>query len=235
MIDFLVEHVSYAGIMLALILTGTGLPIPEEVIVIIAGVGASQGALKSAWLAYASCLAGALLGDLVTYGIGHHFGRNVLREHPRVVRFLTPAREAQIEEMIRRHGLKVFFIARFMVGLRSPVYLTAGILRVPFRRFIIADTFCATTVISLFFFLSYRFAPQVEGWWEWIRHAELAFTLAIVAAVIGVVAFFYVRHRRYLANLPPHHPDRLPQANAHEPGSNGSSATDKKNESKSVA
>ena len=178
MVDLFIEHVSYIGIVVALVLTGTGLPIPEEVLIIIAGAASRQGLLNP-WLAFGSCLIGALVGDLATYGIGHHFGKNVIREHPWFARAITPERERQIEEMIRCHGLKVFFLARFLVGLRSPMYLTAGILRVPFRRFLLVDTFCATTVIGLFFSLSYRFASQIQGWWDEIRKAEIALTVTV--------------------------------------------------------
>ena len=215
MLDLFGEHISYAGIVIALILTGVGLPIPEELIVILAGVGASQELLNP-WLAFAACLVGALLGDLATYGIGHHFGHNVLREHPRFAGFLTPERERQIEKMIQEHGLKVFFLARFLVGLRSPMYLTAGILRVPFRRFIVVDTLCATTVIATFYWLSYRFSAQIQGWWQWIRHAEVAFTIAIAVAVVGVVLYFYIRHRRRVARINDRRLERTNKVDSHD-------------------
>ncbi|HEX4150524.1 MAG TPA: hypothetical protein VHY20_16115, partial [Pirellulales bacterium] len=64
--------------------------------------------------------------------------------------------------------------------------------------FLLVDTFCATTVIGLFFALSYRFAPQIQGWWDEIRKAEIALTVTVVVAVVAVVIFFYVRHRRHL-------------------------------------
>lgn len=194
MLDLLTEHVSYLGIIIALVLTGSGMPIPEEVIVIIAGVAAYHGTLNP-WLALTACMVGALLGDCVMYSIGYHFGRNVLQEHPWFARFLTPAREKQIEQMIARHGAKVFLFARFLVGLRSPVFLTAGILRVPLRWFILVDTVCATLVIGTFFGLSYLFAEQIQDWWQWIRQAEITLTVAVVAAVSLTVA--YLLYRRW--------------------------------------
>ena len=81
MTSFFLTHGSYIGIIAVLILTGTGLPIPEEVPVIAAGVLSSHGALDP-WLAFFSCLIGALGGDCVMYWIGRHFGSNVVREHP---------------------------------------------------------------------------------------------------------------------------------------------------------
>ena len=200
MVDFLLNHASYLGIIVVLILTGSGLPLPEEVPVIVAGLASYHGTLNP-WLAFPACLVGALLGDCVMYWIGHHFGKSVLREHPWFARFLTPARERRMERLIAQHGLKVFFLARFLVGIRSPVYLTSGIMRVPFRKFILVDACSATCVIGLFFGLSYTFADKIAEWWRWIRHAEVGLTIGIVAAVIGVLLYFYIRRRRRWARV----------------------------------
>jgi membrane protein DedA with SNARE-associated domain len=194
------EHATYLGIIVVLILTGAGLPVPEEVPIIAAGVAAYYGQMNP-WLALAACFVGALLGDCVMYAIGYHFGHNVLRDHPWCARFLKPEREAHLEEMINQHGWKVFLAARFLVGLRSPVYLTAGILRVPFRRFLLVDLFCAGLVICTFFGLSYLFAERITGWFHSIRNAEVAITVLVVTVVASVVLFFYVRHRRRLARI----------------------------------
>jgi membrane protein DedA with SNARE-associated domain len=195
MTEFLLSHgphLAYLGIALFLMLTGAGLPIPEEVFIIAAGVASSHQALNP-WLAMSACLFGALAGDCVMYWIGYHFGRNVLREHPRWVHVVRPEREAQIEKMIEKHGLKVFFLARFLVGLRSPTYLSAGILRVPFRRFLLIDLFCATMVIGLFFSLSYRYGTAITAW---IRGAERVVTVIAVLVLIVVGVYYWRRRRR---------------------------------------
>src|SRR5262245_7492202 len=129
-------NLSYPGIVLVLILTGVGLPVPEEAVIIATGIAAAQGGLDP-WLGLVSCLLGAFLGDMTTYAIGRHFGHRLIRERLWFARFLTPTRERRIEQMIHQHGIKVFVLARFMIGIRSAIYLTAGILKVPFRRFII--------------------------------------------------------------------------------------------------
>src|SRR5690349_12116149 len=119
MADLFIEHGSYFGIALFLILTGCGLPIPEEVPILAAGVLSSNGKLEP-WLAFASCLGGALIGDCVMYSIGHYFGHNLLKDHKWFAKLLSAEREEKFEFLIRRHGLKVLFVARFMVGVRSP-------------------------------------------------------------------------------------------------------------------
>jgi len=194
--NFLLNHGSYAAIIVVLVLTGTGLPIPEEVPIVAAGLLSAAEKLNPYW-AFAACLFGAIVGDCVMYGIGYHFGRSVVREHPWWAHLVSPEREATIERMLKRHGLKVFFLARFLVGIRSPVYLSAGILHVPFRRFFLIDLFCATSVIGVFFSLSYffgrRYGTKIA---VWIREAE--FTLTGVVLVAGLIAgiVYFCRRRR---------------------------------------
>ena len=192
--DFLLEPGSYVGIIVFLILTGCGLPIPEEVPVIVAGVLAAAGQLNP-WLALASCIFGALAGDSAMYWLGYHFGRGLLKDHPWWVRFVTPEREAYVERLFRQHGLKVFFAARFLVVLRSPLLIAAGIMRVSFVRFFLIDVLSATVVVGAFYALAYFYGRAV---YEWIRTTEWLITTAAVAGAIGVVYFLWMRHRRRL-------------------------------------
>ena len=191
---FCLTHGSYLVITIVLILTGSGLPIPEEVPIIAAGVlSAPPDGTLNPFAAVACCLFGALVGDCIMYWIGYHFGRGVLCEHRWWARCVTPERETRIEEMFSRHGLKVFFVARFLVGLRTPVYLTAGILRVSFKRFLLIDLICATAVVGSFFSLTYYFGPNIA---RWIRRAEVGLTIGVVLAVACVAFLLWRRYRR---------------------------------------
>ncbi len=109
----------YLSIIVVLILTGCGLPVPEEFPIIAAGVASSGAdAHLNPWLALGACLIGALAGDSMLYTIGYHFGHNLVKAHPRLARLLHAEREARMEQLLNRHGLKVLFLARFMVGVR---------------------------------------------------------------------------------------------------------------------
>jgi membrane protein DedA with SNARE-associated domain len=192
MVDFWLQHGSYLGIFLVLLLTGCGLPLPEEVPIIAAGVASSVGKLNP-WIALAACLAGALCGDSMLYLIGYHFGRNLVKAHPRLAHLLHAEHEAKMEEHINRYGLRVLFVARFLVLVRAPVYLSIGILRHPYRKFLLFDAFCASAVVGLFFGLSYAFGDRVA---KWIHDSELVFTAVFVAAA-GVLLAWWLRRRRH--------------------------------------
>lgn len=188
----------YLSIVFVLVLTGMGLPLPEEVPIIAAGVAASTGSLNP-WGAFAACLIGALLGDAMLYAIGYHFGHNLVRRHPHLAHLLHAEREAKIEHMIERHGLKVLLLARFMVGIRAPMYLAAGVLRTRFRRFVLIDAFCAACVVGLFFGLSFYYGEHILKLTDLIRGYEITFTIVVVVIALVVGVFWWKWSRRRAA------------------------------------
>ena len=189
MLDALMEHGSYLGIFVFLVLTGCGMPIPEEVAVVLAGVLSANGEMLL-WPAYAVCVAGAIVGDSVMYFIGYRWGHNLFRVHPQLARLVHADHEATLAHAIERHGLKVLLLARFLVGVRGPAYVAAGALRVPFRRFLWYDAVAATLVVSLFFGVAYAFGEEVTGW---LSEAEWTLTIAVVGVAAVVAAAIIVR------------------------------------------
>jgi membrane protein DedA with SNARE-associated domain len=182
---------TYLGLFAFMVLTGCGLPLPEEVAIVLAGVLSSQGKLH--WgLAFAACLAGAIVGDIIMYAIGFYGGRRLLSRRPRLAKLLGAKREASFEEAIERHAFKVLLLSRFMVGVRGPVYLAAGIVRLPFRVYFLCDLVAATLVVGFFFSLSYAFGDPVI---RWIRGFEFGFTVVVVLAILAVVGYLFRYHR----------------------------------------
>src|SRR6185503_64458 len=133
----LIIKFSYPGVFLVLLATGLGLPIPEELPIVIAAM-MSRWEVMHWWGALLSCLGGVLAGDMLLYVVGRHFGRRIL-EWPAARRILTPEREARVMEAYHRHGLKFVIMARLVMGLRAAAFLTAGLVRVPFPRFLLVD------------------------------------------------------------------------------------------------
>ena len=197
MIPFLIEKGSYLGLVLFLVLTGCGMPIPEEVPIVLAGVLSAKGHMEPE-LAFVACLIGALIGDSVMYAIGYHWGHGLLRDRHWFARIVHAEREQKFEGALEKHAFKVLLLARVMVGVRAPVYIAAGVVRLPFRRFLIYDLVAATLVVATFFSLSYAYGAQIE---RWIRNAELMLTLVVVVVVAVGGIYFYRRHRRHRRRL----------------------------------
>ena len=190
MINDFIEQFTYLGIFAVLFLGGLGAPIPEELPILAAGALAHEGYMRW-WVALPVCLAGVLSGDSVLYWVGYHWGERIL-EWSIVRRVLTAAREHVLIDAYRRHAAKTVFTARHVMGLRAAAFLTAGIARVPFWKFILVDAAAALLGVPTGFTLAYLFTDQVDEILRDVRRVERWLTLlalVALAAWIGVLAW----------------------------------------------
>ncbi len=184
----------------ALVLAGAGAPIPEELPTITAGVWvASNPELGPArWLVLAVCFAGVLLSDIMLFGIGRYWGPRLL-ERPWVARIVPPDKRQKIEDNFHHYGVKILLVVRWFPGIRSPMFITAGVMRLPFLRFVLADGIAAVAGHSLLFFLAYWFGDsfrelilraehQVESW------IKPLLVLLAITAVAGYLLYHFLRH-----------------------------------------
>lgn len=88
-------------------------------------------------LAYPCLMLGALLGDMLWYGIGYHYGE------PFVMRFgkyagINKANLRKAESFFRFYGRRILFFSKLTTGFgfAIPILMTAGMSRLPFWRFI---------------------------------------------------------------------------------------------------
>jgi membrane protein DedA with SNARE-associated domain len=194
-----IEHFTYGGIFLVLLLGGLGAPIPEELPVIAAGVLAREGVIRW-WIGAPLCIAGVLLGDVVLYSAGRHWGERLLGW--RVVRsVLTEAREHRLVAAYRRHGLKIVLIARHVMGLRAAAFLTAGIVRLPFWKFLLVDAAAACVGVPVSFGLAYFFTDQLQAILEDVHRVERWVVVAAFAALaVWLLRLVWRKNRAALAS-----------------------------------
>lgn len=195
MVASLIEQLRYVGLFLILFAAGLGLPVPEEVPIVAAGILSHAGVFRW-WLALLVILAGVLAGDAVLYWVGHHWGEHVL-DWRLVRQVLSRKRVARLLAAYRDHGVKIVLTARHVMGLRAAAFLTAGIARVPFWKFLAADAVAAALGIPVSFGLAYVFADQVYGVLQDVHRLERWLALLAVGAVAVWLALgAYHRSRR---------------------------------------
>lgn len=134
--SFVEAHHYWAYALVFLLATSEALPIigvvvPASAIIIAISALVPVGAVKLVPLII-SAAAGAILGDGLSYWLGHHYHRQIVNYWP-LKRY--PGLIVKGENFFQRHGGKSVIIARFTPGVRSVVPLVAGILRMPVARF----------------------------------------------------------------------------------------------------
>jgi len=212
----------YAGVSLALILSGFGAPIPEEVPIVSAGamvghdaqeshietlIGALGGGpafyltptptgLTRWWIMLPVCIVSVVVGDSVLFLIGRIWGSRLLEKAWVQRRILPREKQAKIQENFEKYGIMILLGARLTPGIRTPVFIMAGVLRMPVQRFLLADALYAVPGVNLFFWLAYWFTDQfVEAIQAVDRHRPIV-VVAVLSAVVGIVIYKFATSRR---------------------------------------
>jgi membrane protein DedA with SNARE-associated domain len=193
-VQSLLEQYFYAGLLGILVIASLGLPIPEDVPLIAAGVVLRLHPDTASWpLTLLTALVGIMSGDLVLYSIGRFWGRDVVK-HKSVQWIITPERFAKAEAYFRRWGVWFCFFGRFIMGIRAVMCMVAGATHFPYWRFFLADFAGALLSVPLFVGLGYAFANALKELMSALAEVHGA---AIIVVVLGVAAFAFWEFRRF--------------------------------------
>ncbi|NLF29883.1 MAG: DedA family protein [Planctomycetes bacterium] len=190
----------YPTLLGILVIASLGIPIPEDIPLIAAGVILSQHPEVASWTGtLLVALVGIMTGDLVLYTVGRLAGPGVVQH--RLVRWvITPRRFNRTVALFQRWGMWACFFGRFFMGIRAAMCMTAGATRFPYWRFFLADCAGAMLSIPLFVFLGYWFAEALPTLRKSLFEIQgLLVALVIVGAVAGVLVWRWRRQRRRAA------------------------------------
>ncbi len=176
-----------------LLACGLGLPLPEDIILFAMGLLSYYG-LTDLTVSIVVCLLGVLIGDCMIYYFGLYYGKKLTKQGP-FKKFLTPERLKQTKNMFHKWGNKVILAARFMPGLRSPTFFSAGTLHLPFRVFIFYDGLAALLSVPLLIGVAFYFGDHVDRAIQLSRKVQHGIILLILGVVLVFVLKYFLRSR----------------------------------------
>ena len=155
-----IEHFTYAGLFVVLMLCGLGLPLPEDVALLAGGFLVHRGVTHYP-ITLAVSLVGVVAGDNSLFFLGRRFGTGLVRYFG-INRPGTKVQIDRIHEFMNRHGHRAIFYARFLAGLRALIYLSAGSFGVTPGRFFLYDVLGALISVPIVVSIGYLFGGQLE-------------------------------------------------------------------------
>jgi membrane protein DedA with SNARE-associated domain len=173
---------SYYVMFAILIACGFGFPMPEDIVLITGGMLASRGITDTSTV-IAVCMAGVLCGDSAVFLIGRKFGP-ALKTKKLFRRIISPKVDKRVDSIIQKYGDKVIFMARFMPGLRTPIFMTCGIYQVSFWKFLTLDGLAALISVPVWVYVGVIFGENLELLEQKIRQ----FQVGIYSLLGGLIA-----------------------------------------------
>jgi len=133
---------------------------------------------------------GRAVGDMMLYLDGNENEASASSSAVGPGFLLTPARSMRLKEAYRRQRDQDNRDVRHLMGLRAAAFLTAGIARVPFGKFLWPMGSCLVAV-TLLFRIAYFFADHIKAIYEQVHRVErwlgpLVLVLATAAVIIVV-------------------------------------------------
>jgi membrane protein DedA with SNARE-associated domain len=187
------ESFTYIGLFLILFLCGLGIPIPEDIPLVIGGYLAYQGLTHYPQTVFIGIL-GVMIGDLTLYSIGRRWGTGIINHH-RFNWLFTVKRMAKAQWYLRQYGKRTIFFARFLSGVRGCVYMTAGALKMNAFDFFLMDFLAALLSVPIFVYIGYYFGEHIENAVNFINKSSHVI-LALVIASVAILTFLYFLKKR---------------------------------------
>lgn len=188
---WLIEYGSFA--LFGLLALGIiALPVPEETLMIIAGVLMYNEKLNIPATILAA-LGGSILGITVSYVLGITFGTYFLQKFGKYVG-LTEARFDAVHQWFERLGKWTLVIGYFIPGVRHLTGFAAGSSKLEYKYFALFGYFGALLWVSTFLSIGYFFGNY---WLNVLSNFDLPIdeimTLLIFGAILAIMIYIFYR------------------------------------------
>ena len=202
LIDWLTQHPQWLGLILLIAacvecLAVVGLLVPGTFLLFALAMLAGSGVLGLGETLLLGFI-GGLIGDLLSYALGRRYHRNIrnlrgLRNHPEWL--------ARAESFVERYGVASLLVGRFIGPLRPMLPMTAGMLDMPFGRFLLVSLVAAAGWAMAYLLPGWTTGaavrlPLPEGFW-----GEAAIIIAASLGTVGLIVHGSMRQLRWVTPL----------------------------------
>lgn len=184
-----VERSPYAGIFVLLILGGVGLPLPQDITLILCGLSISTGIIRPVPTLIV-VYSGLLIADYFLYSVGRKYGPSIVT-HKRFRRILTPERLAMLEDKFNKRGVLIILLGRHVIGVRAQLILITGIMGMPPHKFLAADAVASLFTMAIWLGTGYAGGNSLQAIRRGIIRTE---HIVILITILLIVIWLFVRY-----------------------------------------
>lgn len=178
----------------ALILAGFNLPFSADALILLSAFLAAVIIPEHTWHLFFSALIGCYLSAMCAYWVGRILGPTLQR-----ISFFSkifyPARIDKIHHFYEKYGLWTLMFGRFIpFGVRNCIFMTAGLSKMDFIKFILRDSIACSLWCGTIFYAFYTLGQNFQVIWETLKTFNLVIFAAFSVTVIGFI--WYKRRKK---------------------------------------
>jgi membrane protein DedA with SNARE-associated domain len=188
-----VPYLIVFGVLLA---CGLGVPLPEDVSLIFGGFLVYEERAQLPLMMLTGYL-GIIIGDSMIFFFGRRLGSKLgTKQGGFFNRIISPDKRARVEGLFKKHGEKIVLLARFLPGVRSVTYFTAGSVGMKYSHFVFFDSVAALASAPIFVFLGFKFGGELEELLHKIARGQRNVVVVLVVVIVAGVLFSRWRSKR---------------------------------------
>ena len=194
--EILSKHASHAHwfIFVGALLAGCNIPVSIDLLVITAAILAAHFVPENLWILYLSLLLGCLFSAWISYFLGKVLGTK-LKTWKLFQPLLSEKKVASVQDFYKKHGIWAFVIGRFIpFGIRNALFMTSGISKMPFLRFITLDFMACFIWVSLSFTIFFHLGQNFDSLWTYMK--KINSYIFIIFSIAVIATFWYKRINR---------------------------------------
>ncbi|MGN5378003.1 hypothetical protein BIV25_42455 [Streptomyces sp. MUSC 14] len=181
----------YAMVALVIGVESLGIPLPGEIVLVSAALLSSQHSGINPVVLGACATAGAVIGDSIGYAIGRKGGRPLLAWlGGKFPRHFSAGHVATAERSFEKWGMWAVFVGRFIALLRIFAGPLAGVLQMPYWKFLIANVLGGIIWAGGTTAVIYYVGVVAEGWLKKFSYVGLA-----AAVLVGLASMLLVKRK----------------------------------------
>lgn len=196
----------YALVALVIGVESLGIPLPGEIVLVSAALLSSQHSGINPIVLGACASLGAVIGDSIGYAIGRKGGRPLLAWlADKFPRHFSEGHVATAERSFEKWGMWAVFFGRFIALLRIFAGPLAGVLRMPYWKFLTANLLGGVVWAGGTTAVVYYVGIVAENWLKRFSYFGLA-----AAVLIGIASMLIVRRKAQKMSAQKKDPEPVP-------------------------
>jgi len=193
--------IGYPAVTLFILLESAGIPLPGEIMVLLASFSAGTDGHLQLPIIIACAATGAIIGDNIGYYVGRTGGRKFIERFGRYL-LLKPQHLDKAELFFNRHGAKTVFFGRFISLLRIWAAVLAGMNHMHWRTFLIYNALGGIAWACSISLLGYLAGHVFHQHFDQVALLVKTIGWGGLAVVVVIGACTLIVYRRRQAKLP---------------------------------
>lgn len=187
----------YIFIFSLLFLGAFGPTLPEEIVLILAGYFIIKFNLNPFEIFLISLL-GIVISDNIIYFLGAKIGNPILNLKL-AKKIFSPSRQRWVRRLFFRYKFRLFFLGRYLYGLRPAILLFAGLTKVKWALFFFYNTTSAFLNTIIWISLGYFLSSHIEALIKFVKKTEIYVFLILIILILYFILEYWLLKKEIIS------------------------------------